>query len=107
MRRRIDVRRDDGVAMAEFALILPVFLMIVVGLLAFGRVLFYWIQANHEANETARWAVVDRNPYTGQTLQQAAASLERMDEEVRRLGRSTSERNLESLHHSAVAPEQD
>jgi NAD(P)-dependent dehydrogenase (short-subunit alcohol dehydrogenase family) len=40
------------------------------------------------------------------TLQQAAASLERMDEEVRRLGRSTSERNLESLHHAAAA-EQD
>jgi Flp pilus assembly protein TadG len=70
--RRIDVRRDEGVAMAEFALILPVFLMIVVGLLAFGRVFFYWIQTNHLANETARWAVVDRNPYTGKTLQQAA-----------------------------------
>lgn len=69
--RRIDVRRDEGVAMAEFALILPVFLMIVVGLLAFGRVFFYWIQTNHLANETARWAVVDRNPYTGKTLQQA------------------------------------
>jgi Flp pilus assembly protein TadG len=69
--RRIDVRRDEGVAMAEFALILPVFLAIIVGLLAFGRIFFYWIQTNHEANETARWAVVDRNPYTGKTLQQA------------------------------------
>jgi NAD(P)-dependent dehydrogenase (short-subunit alcohol dehydrogenase family) len=35
------------------------------------------------------------------TLQQAATSVERMDEDVRRLGRSTSERNLESLHHAA------
>ena len=35
------------------------------------------------------------------TLQQAATSVERMDEEVRRLGRSTCERNLESLHHTA------
>jgi Flp pilus assembly protein TadG len=60
--------------MTEFALILPVFLMIVVGLLAFGRVFFYWIQANHVANETARWAVVDRNPYApGKTLQRQAA----------------------------------
>ncbi len=34
------------------------------------------------------------------TLQQAATSVERMDEEVRHLGRSTSERNLDSLHHT-------
>ena len=61
--RRIDLRRDDGVAMTEFALILPVFVLIVAGLLAFGRVFFYWIEANHLASETARWAVVDRNPY--------------------------------------------
>ena len=60
--------------MTEFALILPVFVFIIVGLLAFGRVLFYWIEANHEASEAARWAVVDRNPYAPQTLQQHAAS---------------------------------
>ncbi len=61
--RRIDLRREDGVAMTEFALVLPVFVLIIVGLLAFGRVFFYWIEANHLASETARWAVVDRNPY--------------------------------------------
>ena len=61
--RRIDLKRQDGVAMTEFALIVPVFLLIVAGLLAFGRVFFYWIEANHMASETARWAVVDRNPY--------------------------------------------
>jgi TadE-like protein len=61
--RQLNLRREDGVAMTEFALILPIFLVIVAGLLGFGRVFFYWIQANHVANETARWAVVDRNPY--------------------------------------------
>ena len=50
--------------MTEFALIVPVFLLIVAGMLGFGRALFYWIDANHLANETARWAVVDRNPFT-------------------------------------------
>ena len=65
--------------MTEFALIVPVFMLIVVGMLAFGRVFFYWIGANHLANETARWAVVDRNPdpveYTvpAEALQQYAA----------------------------------
>jgi hypothetical protein len=62
VRRRTNLRREEGVAMTEFALIVPVFMLIVVGMLAFGRVFFYWIGANHLANETARWAVVDRNP---------------------------------------------
>ena len=74
MRRRIDPRREDGVAMTEFALIAPVFLLIVVGMLVVGRLFFYWIEANHVANETVRWAVVDRNPYDPQSLQQHAKS---------------------------------
>jgi uncharacterized protein (DUF2249 family) len=73
--------------MTEFAIIVPVFMLIVVGMLVFGRLFFYWIETNHLANETARWAVVDNNPYddacpggpwTGQpgcqTLQQHARS---------------------------------
>ena len=73
--RRIDLRRDDGVAMTEFALILPVFVLIIVGILSFGRVFFYWIEANHLANETARWAVVDKNPYAPTSLQDGGARL--------------------------------
>ena len=84
MRRRIDVRQADGQAMTEFALILPVFMLIVVGLLAFGRVFFYWIEANHLANETARWAIVDRNPFC---TEDAAAV--RGDERRRRHSRSS------------------
>ena len=70
--RRIDLRREDGVAMTEFALVLPVFVLIIVGILSFGRVFFYWIEANHLANETARWAVVDRNPYPTSLIEAAA-----------------------------------
>lgn len=58
--------------MVEFALVLPIFLLIVAGLLGFGRVFFYWIETNHLANETVRWAVVDTNPYPGESLQQHA-----------------------------------
>ena len=72
MRRVIGLRREEGVAMTEFALVLPVFLLLVAGLLGFGRVFFYWIQANHMANETARWAAVDRNPYTPTSLKDHA-----------------------------------
>jgi hypothetical protein len=63
---------ENGVAMTEFALVLPVFIVVIVGLLSFGRVLFYWIEANHLANETVRWAVVDRRPNPSQTLQEYA-----------------------------------
>jgi Flp pilus assembly pilin Flp len=64
------LRSERGVAMVEFALIAPVLLLILAGMLGFGRVLFYWIDANHLANEAARWAVVDRNPYAPATLQE-------------------------------------
>ena len=70
--RRIKLGREDGVAMTEFALVLPVFVLIIAGILSFGRVFFYWIETNHLANETARWAVVDRNPYAPKTLQDHA-----------------------------------
>ncbi len=56
-------RDESGVQLVEFALIVPVLLMIIVGMLGFGRILFYWIEANHVANESVRWAVVDRNPH--------------------------------------------
>jgi hypothetical protein len=60
--------------MTEFAMVLPLFVLLVVGLLAFGRIFFYWIEANHLASETARWAVVDRNPYSTSLQQHAAQS---------------------------------
>jgi hypothetical protein len=70
--KRLSLRREEGVAMTEFALVAPVFMLIVVGMLLFGRAFFYWIEANHLANETARWAVVDRNPYAPNSLQHGA-----------------------------------
>ena len=67
--RRLDIRREEGVAMAEFALIVPVFLLLFVGITGFGQAFYYWLKTNHAANETARWAAVDHNPVTGKTLQ--------------------------------------
>ena len=87
--KRLDLRRDDGVAMTEFALVVPVLLLLVAGMLGFGRALFYWIEANHLANETARWAVVDR---ASRPHQDAAAVRARQ----RRDGRV---HQREGLHH--------
>jgi Flp pilus assembly protein TadG len=70
--KRMDLRRSDGQAMAEFALVVPLFLLIFVGMVALGRAFFLWNDANHVANETARWAAIDHNPY-GVPLQENAS----------------------------------
>jgi Flp pilus assembly protein TadG len=60
---------EDGAALVEFALILPILIVLLFGMLEFGKAFNYWIDETHLANEGARWAVVDNNPGTG-TLQE-------------------------------------
>jgi Flp pilus assembly protein TadG len=60
---------ESGVALVEFALVLPLLLVLLFGMLDFGRAFNYWIDSTHLANEGARWAVVNKNPGSG-TLQQ-------------------------------------
>jgi hypothetical protein len=55
-------RDDRGAAMVEFALVMPVLLLVLLGIMDFGRALNYWINQTHLANQGARWAVVNRNP---------------------------------------------
>ena len=55
--------------MVEFALVLPLLLVLLLGVLDFGRAFNYWIDQTHLANEGARWAVVNKNPGAG-TLQE-------------------------------------
>lgn len=56
----------------EFALVLPLFLVLVIGMVDFGKGFNYWINQTHIANQGARFAVVDRNPgeAAGLTLQE-------------------------------------
>jgi hypothetical protein len=53
---------ERGQALVEFALILPLFLLIVVGVIQFGVGLNYWLDLNRIANQGARWAVVNKYP---------------------------------------------
>jgi Flp pilus assembly protein TadG len=55
-------RGQEGQALVEFALIIPLFLMIVVGMIQFGLALNYWLDMQRIANQGARWAAVDRYP---------------------------------------------
>jgi Flp pilus assembly protein TadG len=66
LRRSHDER---GAALVEFALVLPLLLILVFGMLEFGKAFNYWIDTTHLANEGARWAVVNYNPGAG-TLQE-------------------------------------
>jgi Flp pilus assembly protein TadG len=56
----------------EFALVLPLFLVMLIGMVDFGKGFNYWIDQTHIANQGARFAVVNRNPgeVTGDSLQQ-------------------------------------
>lgn len=60
---------EKGTSLVEFALILPVLMLVLFGLLDFGKALNYWNNDTHLAAEGARWAVVNTNPGSG-TLQQ-------------------------------------
>jgi Flp pilus assembly protein TadG len=53
---------EAGVALVEFALVLPILLTLMIGIVDFGRAFNYWIDQTHLAAEAARWAVVDHNP---------------------------------------------
>ena len=68
--RRTPHGREAGVALVEFALVLPLLLVILFGMLDFGKAFNYWIDETHLANEGARWAAVNKNPSSSGTLQQ-------------------------------------
>lgn len=54
-------RRDArGQALVEFALILPIFVLILVGLFDFGRAIYAYNTINQAAREAARLAIVDQ-----------------------------------------------
>jgi Flp pilus assembly protein TadG len=60
------LRREDGQAMVELALVLPILLLAVFGITDFGRALNDTEQATNLANEAARYAAVGQVP-TGAT----------------------------------------
>jgi len=63
-----DPRGESGASLVEFALVLPLLLLLLFGALDFGKAFNYWIDETHLANAGARWAVVNTNPGSG-TLQ--------------------------------------
>lgn len=63
LRRAARLLRDErGVALTELALVLPLLLLLLLGMIDFGKAINYWIDETHLANSGARWAVVNYNP---------------------------------------------
>ena len=56
--------------LVEFALVLPVLLVLVLGALDLGKAYDYWIDTTHLSATGARWAAVNNNPGPGATLQE-------------------------------------
>jgi Flp pilus assembly protein TadG len=67
---RPQLRSESGQALVEFALVLPILLVLVFGILDFGKAFNYWIDTTHLANTGARFAVVNKNPGPEPTLQE-------------------------------------
>lgn len=65
--RRIGVRLREqrGAVLVEFAVILPVLLMIVLGIIYFGRYENYSNQETQLAEQGVRWAALNQNPGSG------------------------------------------
>ena len=61
-----------GQALAEFALVLPILLLVLFGILEFGLALNTESDETHLANEVARYAIINENPGGAEELQQWA-----------------------------------
>jgi Flp pilus assembly protein TadG len=56
------IRRDDGQALVEFALVVPVLVLILFAMIHLGKAFNYWNDATHLTAEAARFAAVNRKP---------------------------------------------
>jgi Flp pilus assembly protein TadG len=69
LRHRSPYGSESGVALVEFVLVVPLLLLVVFGMIEFGKGFNYWIDETHLANEAARYAVVNKDPGSSGTLQ--------------------------------------
>ena len=58
MKTKLRNKKEDGQAMLEFALVLPIFLLILCGIIDFGWMFYNQLALNNISREGARYAVV-------------------------------------------------
>ena len=69
MMKRMRGQRDRGAAAVEFALVLPLLLLLVLGIFEFGRVFNIQISLSNAAREGARHMAVHDDPGEAATRQ--------------------------------------
>ena len=57
-------KEEDGQSLVEFALVLPILLMLLCGIIDFGWLYYNQITLNNAAREGARYAVIHYDPST-------------------------------------------
>ncbi len=65
LNRRLHRDREDGAALVEFALILPLLMSLLMGMVEFGWAFSNNLDVRHGAREAARLAAVNAGPVTG------------------------------------------
>src|ERR671925_2001617 len=98
-------RDDRGVALTEMALVLPLLLLLILGMIDFGKAINYWIDNTHLANEGARLAVVNKNPGGATSLQdylrgQTSSAEERYPNPVQGTQRSAHSMTVNICYYS-------
>ncbi|KFF58793.1 hypothetical protein JF66_15935 [Cryobacterium sp. MLB-32] len=73
MRRLRHLRDDRGAAAVEFALVLPVLLLLIFGLMEFGRLYNVQISLSNAAREGARTMAIENSPVAARAAAVAAA----------------------------------
>ena len=84
------IHNEQGQALAEFALVLPVLILMLFGMVEFGRGFNYWNDVTHISAEGARFAVVNRKPNPGNVASLQAQLLAQADTPELRSGGSSA-----------------
>jgi len=70
------LKGERGAALVEFALVLPLLMLLLVGMLDFGKAFTMWIDETHLANQTGRYAAVNNNPDSGAKVEADVTAFE-------------------------------
>ena len=68
------LKREEGQALVEFALVMPILLLVILGIIDFGRAINYWNSETSLANVAARYVSVGALPTSGPCPNEATIS---------------------------------
>ena len=73
MQRTATLRQQRGATLVEYALVIPIFLLLVIGILEFGRAIFTYNTLANAAREGARYGIIHPGDTAG--VENAARAL--------------------------------